>query len=76
MNRMIRVHRARRSLAAALRPSSPVVTPSPPSSSPNERTNDGSLGAVARSPRSHARMTTTVVTPTLEQIRRNIMEDA
>ena len=73
---MIRVHRAHRSLAAALRPFSPVITLSPPSSSPDERTNDGTLGAIARIPCPHARMTTTVVTPTLEQIRHNVMEEA
>jgi len=76
MNRMIRVHRAHRSLATALRPSPPVATPSPPSSSPDERTNDGTLGAVARTPRPRARMTTTIVALTREQIRLNVMEEA
>jgi len=64
MNRRIRLHR--------LRAARPHITPSPPSSSPDERTNDGALGLVVRTPR----MSTTVVALTAEQIRQNAREDA
>jgi len=63
MNRRIRLHR--------LRTARPQFTPSPPSSSPDERTNDGALGLVVRTPR----MSTTVVAPTEERIRQNALED-
>ena len=51
-------------------------TPSPPSSSPDERTNDGTLGFVARTPRIGGRMSTATVTLTAAQICQNTMEDA
>jgi len=63
MNRRIRFHRLR---AARSR-----ITPSPPSSSPDERTNNGTLGLVVHAPR----MSTTVVTLTAEQIRQNALDD-
>ena len=68
MNRRIRLHR--------LRTSHTRITPSPPSSSPDERTNDGALGFVIRASRTSRRMTTTTVTLTAAQIRQNAMEDA
>jgi len=63
MNRRIRLHR--------LRAARPHFTPSPPSSSPDERTNDGALGLVVRTPR----MSTSVVTLSAEQIRQNALDD-
>jgi len=63
MNHRIRLHR--------LRTARSRVTPSPPSSSPDERTNDGALGLVVRTPR----MSTTVVALTAERIRQNALED-
>jgi len=60
---LIQHHRGRR--LALVRP-----TPSPPSSSPDERTNDGLHSAI------HGRMTTTPVVLTAAQIRQNALEDA
>jgi len=65
MNLHLRVHCARR-----------VLTPSPPSSSPDEHTNDSTLGLVICTPRSGGHMSTAVVLPSAEQIHQNIMEDA
>jgi len=63
MNRRIRLHR--------LRAAHPRITPSPPSSSPDERTNDGTLGLVVRTPR----MSTSAVTLSAERIRQNDLDD-
>jgi len=63
MNRRIRLHR--------LQAARPHITPSPPSSSPDERTNDGALGLVVRTPR----MSTSVVTLSAERIRQNALDD-
>jgi len=67
VERQIQLFRGRRLvLTTALR----VQTPSPPSNSPDEWTSDGLDQAV------HGRMTTTTITLTTAQIRRNAMEDA
>jgi len=63
MNHRIRLHRL---CTARVR-----VTPSPPSSSPDERTNDGTLGLVVRTPR----MSTSVVALTADQIHQNALDD-
>jgi len=68
LDRRIRLHRLR---TRQFRP-----TPSPPSSSPDERANDGALGFVARTPRSGGCMSTTTVVLTEAQIRQNALEDA
>jgi len=52
------------------------TTPSPPSSSPDERTNDGTLGLVFQAPRTGGHMTTSATILTAEQIRQNAMADA
>ena len=68
MNRHIHVHR--------LRTNCVCITPSPPSSSPDERTNDGTLGLVAHAPHTRGRMSTSIVVLSVTQIRQNAMEDA
>ena len=68
MDRRIRFHRLRTTRFRG--------TPSPPSSSPDERTSDGTLGLVARTPRTAGRMSTTTVTFTAAQIHQNAVEDA
>jgi len=70
MNRRIRFHRLRATRFRGFR-----GTPSPPSSSPDERTNDGTLGLVARAPRTGGHMSTTAVTLTMEQIRQHAMDN-
>ena len=68
MNCRIRLHRLRTS-------HDPRTTPSPPSSSPDERTNDGMLGRVARAPQTSRWMMTTPIILTEEQNRHNDLED-